>query len=69
MVQEAIDASVDVDTEMALPGTYFECVSFNGKRTHVICSDPDDPATVAATVIDGAREGLVVSFTQGEDPQ
>ena len=47
-------------------GTYVESINFDGKDITVRSYDPDDPAVVAATIIDGGGEERVVTFTSGE---
>ncbi len=55
-IQQAIDAAVNDDEVIILPGTYTgdgnRDIDFAGKAIVVTGSDPDDPNTVAATVID-----------------
>ena len=68
-IQEAIDVALEFDDVIVLPGTYFENISFDGKRIRLTSSDPSDQAVVTATIIDGTRSGSVLSFTQAEDPQ
>ncbi len=55
-IQEAIDAAVNSDEVIILPGTYTgdgnRDIDFAGKAIVVTGSDPNDPNTVAATVID-----------------
>ncbi len=55
-IQQAIDAAVNDDEVIILPGTYTgdgnRDIDFAGKAIVVTGSDPNDPNTVAATVID-----------------
>jgi beta-lactam-binding protein with PASTA domain len=55
-IQKAIDASVDGDTVIVLPGVYSRWgnhdIDFRGKSIDVRSTDPNDPNVVAATVID-----------------
>jgi len=79
-IQAAIDACNDGDAVIVQTGTYSEAINFNGKNIVVSSTDPNDPDTVAATVIAiaeqapgrGARparpEGSVVTFANGEGP-
>ncbi len=60
-IQEAINDAEDGDTIVVYPGTYYSgyqniVVTVN-KSIEIRSLDPDDPCTVAATVIDG-RAGL-----------
>ncbi|MHC4645266.1 MAG: right-handed parallel beta-helix repeat-containing protein [Planctomycetota bacterium] len=45
------------------PGVYHDSVHFKGKGLTVRSVNPDDPAIVAATVINGDRRNPVVSFS------
>lgn len=63
-IQGAIDASVNGDEVVVATGTYGR-INFGGRNITVRSSNPDDPATVAATVIDGAA-GAAVTFNSGE---
>jgi predicted outer membrane repeat protein len=67
-VQEAIDASSDGDEILVYPGTYSEhVIDFRGLSIVVSGLDPEDPAVVAATVIDGNHQGTVFDFHSAED--
>ncbi|MBU0610371.1 MAG: hypothetical protein KKI08_20990, partial [Armatimonadetes bacterium] len=65
-VQAAIDASVHGDEVVIAPGVYDERIRFNGKAITVRSANPQNPATVAATVLDGDAGGSVVTFANGE---
>ncbi len=52
-IQEAIGASVNGDEIIVQPGTYIENINLLGKAITLRSSDPDDSATVAATIIEG----------------
>jgi len=65
-IQEAIQQSNNGDTVVVEPGTYIETINFLGKNITVTGTDPNDPDIVAATVINGDREGSVVTFDSGE---
>ena len=56
-IQAGIDASVNGDTVLAAPGTYFENVRFNGRNVTVASRFllTRDPLDISATVIDGSR--------------
>jgi hypothetical protein len=62
-VQEAIDAVIDRDTVIVLPGTYAEDISFLGKNITLTSTDPTESTTVKNTTIDG-----FVRFRGTEDP-
>lgn len=71
-IQSAIDNAADNDTIIVSPGIYPENINFLGKAITVSSVNPDDPATVAATVIDGSipddpNNASVVTFNSGED--
>lgn len=65
-IQEAIDAAEDGDTIVVEPGTYQENIDFKGKNITLRSTDPEDPAVVEETVIDGGDDGSVVTFQSGE---
>ncbi|MDP8240671.1 MAG: T9SS type A sorting domain-containing protein [Candidatus Hatepunaea meridiana] len=58
-IQVAIDASEDGDTIQVEPGEYIENVDIRRKEI-VLIGNPDDPSK---TVIDGDRQGSVVSIS------
>ena len=64
-IRHAVQDANEGDVIVAAPGVYRETVAFDGKAVTVRSQDPNDPAVVEATVIEGATEG--VTFTGGED--
>jgi len=64
-IQHAIVAGQAGDMIVAGEGIYRESINFKGKKLTVSSVNPDDPAVVAATVINGS--GRVVTFSGGED--
>jgi len=71
-IQSAIRAAEDGDTVVVSPGIYYQNINFLGKAITVRSQNPDDPATVAATTIDGSapsdpNTASVVTFSSGED--
>jgi uncharacterized protein (DUF362 family) len=67
-IQDAIDDAINGDEIVVSRGSYQENIDFIGKNLTVRSTDPNDPAVVAATVIDGAGQGPVVTFSDGEGP-
>ena len=65
-IQEAIDAASDGDEIVIQVGVYRENIDFKGKNITLRSTDPDDPAIVSETIIDGGGSGIVVSFRSGE---
>jgi len=66
-IDRAITAATQGDHIIVKPGTYQGCLSLNGKNVLITSIDPNDPAVVAATVIDAAKQGSVLTFTSGEN--
>ena len=64
-IQHAIVAGQAGDTIIAGEGIYNESINFKGKKLTVSSANPDDPAVVAATVINGSSR--IVTFSGGED--
>lgn len=67
-IQAAIDAAVNGDTIVVLPGTYAENINLLGKAVTLRSTEPNNPAVVAVTVIDGGDAGSVITCSSGEDP-
>ncbi len=55
-IQAAINASVNTDTVLVEPGTYFENINFRGRQIVVTGRyyQTNDPATIYATIINGS---------------
>ncbi|MBN1816139.1 MAG: right-handed parallel beta-helix repeat-containing protein [Sedimentisphaerales bacterium] len=68
-IQEAIDRAETDDHVVLLPGTYTENIQFKGKQIVVRSTDPENPQTVAQTVIRSAGNGSVVTFAGSEQEQ
>lgn len=71
-IQSAINDAAEKDVIVVQPGIYYENINFLGKKITVQSTDPDDPAVVAATIIDGSApadpaRASVVTFCSGED--
>ena len=66
-VQAAINAAVDGDTVIVMPGRYVENINMSGKAITLRSSDPEDPNIVAATIIDGRQNGSVITCKSGEE--
>jgi hypothetical protein len=69
-IQDAIDdpATLDGDEIVLAPGTYVETIDLRGRALTLRSTNPDDPAVVAATILDGGGMGTVVSCFSGEGP-
>ncbi len=65
-IQEALDAAEDGDVIVVQIGVYRESIDFKGKNITLQSVDPNDPAVVSETIIDGGGSGTVVSFRSGE---
>lgn len=66
-IQAAIDVSTTGDTVIVHPGTYVENIDFKGRSIILRGTNPTDPATVDATIIDGNGAGPVVTFAGTEN--
>ena len=63
-ISHAIQKANDGDEIMVPPGIYKESVDFAGRAVTVRSEEPNDPAVVAATVIDGGVQAI--TFATGE---
>ncbi|MDO9577979.1 MAG: T9SS type A sorting domain-containing protein [Candidatus Cloacimonadales bacterium] len=68
-IQEGIIASMDADTVLAYPGTYFENINFNGKNITVgsLYLLTGDEQYINQTIIDGNQSGSCVRIKSGEN--
>lgn len=66
-IQEAIVAAYDGDQVIVAEWTYYENVHFKGKNIRLLSTNPLGPDVVAGTIIDGFRNGSVVSFAGTEN--
>ncbi len=68
-IQAAIDDQNTTagDVVIVNPGTYVENINLSGKAIILRSTDPDHPAVVAATIIDGNDIGTVITCNSGED--
>ena len=67
VIQQAINASANGDEIIVQPGTYLGSINFLGKAIIVRSTDPNDPAVVASTILEGTgSSGSVVTFNSGE---
>lgn len=65
-IQGAIEAARTGDVIVVLANTYHERLDFLGKNITLQSTAPNDPLTVAATVIDGGSTGPAVTFARNE---
>ena len=68
-IQGGIDASVNGDTLLVQPGTYYENVNFNGKNIVLgsLYLTTGDTSYIGQTVIDGGYNASTVIFVNDED--
>jgi hypothetical protein len=70
-IQEAVNASGPNAEIIIAPGTYVETFTTKGKALTIRSLDPNNPVSVAATIVDGGAEiglGTVVTMDSGEGP-
>ena len=65
-VQEAIDEAADGDEVVLKTGTYQENIHLKGKNITLRSVDPEDPEIVKATVLDGGKQGSVITLAGSE---
>ncbi|MDP8269242.1 MAG: T9SS type A sorting domain-containing protein [Candidatus Tenebribacter davisii] len=68
-IQAGINSSVDADTVLVQPGTYYENVNFAGRLITVgsLFLTTLDTTYISSTIIDGNNSGIVVAFETSED--
>ena len=66
-IQAALSGAADGDELVVYPGHYVENIHFDGKNVILRSLDPQDPAVVADTIIDGNQNGPVVTFAGTEN--
>jgi hypothetical protein len=66
-IQHAIYDALAGDEIVIGPGEYQENIDIRKKNLSIRSTDPNDPAVVAATVINGGHRDLVVTFSCGEE--
>jgi PKD repeat protein len=69
-IQEAINVSVDNDTIIVSPGTYYENIDYSGKNIMIASQFLlyEEPSYIDNTIIDGGQIASVVTVENGEGP-
>lgn len=65
-IQDAINAASAGNEIVCDPGTYPENLIFGGSQITLRSTQPNDPAIVAASIVDGRQLGSVVTFSGTE---
>lgn len=66
-IQAAVNAATNGDEIVLAMGTYLESsIDLLGKEITIRSTDPDDPAVVAATIVDGGNDRTLPGFPQNE---
>ena len=68
-IQAAIDDAVSENIIKVSTGTYYENINFMGKNIVLMSTDPKNPTVVTSTIIDGGKNGSVVTFRNSETNQ
>jgi len=68
-IQEGINTSVDGDTVLVYPGTYYENILYSGKEITLasLYLTTQDKSYINNTIIDGHKNGSCVRIMSGED--
>ncbi|MBN1638072.1 MAG: T9SS type A sorting domain-containing protein [Ignavibacteriales bacterium] len=68
-IQAAIEASVNKDTVLVEPNTYFENIDFKGKNIVLgsLFLTTNDTSIISQTIINGSASGSVVTIKNNED--
>jgi len=66
-IQSVINDCNDGDEIIVSEGRYYENINFKGKNIVLRSTDPNNSNVVANTIINGGRDGSVVTFNSGED--
>ena len=66
-VQHAVNAASSGDEIVVGPGTYNGPIRFDGKNLILRSTDPNDPAVIEATIIDGGGRDSTIIFDGTED--
>jgi len=68
-ISDAINASVNGDTVLVQPGTYYENIDYSGKNIVIgsLFLTTEDTSMISGTIIDGSANGSVVTIKNNED--